>query len=313
MPIWPPQNTGYFEIPPCIVCCGSPPDLYCRIRGNEAELCGWSEYDSPSTPPKKYHVQQCDMDFIFCFNYAGSPCTGNASTNRNLMIGALSTFGTDTCEIVTTDNDRSIYAGSGTACPNPSLSLVGTDHPLTSEIDIATDGATIFAFGFDIITLTQTFIRYETNGDCYDPGTPGQGHIESGYIEFEISGEDTVDDAIARFQADIAWDDWQLVGRCEPVECCLAFWGERPDTGFTFPYQEAQWKITQGGLTASTLYNVTVDIWRREYGTSDVWELYQTIADSATTDAGGNLEVEGDVPNDLGYESYASNPTVALP
>lgn len=95
--------------------------------------------------------------------------------------------------------------------------------------------------------------------------------------------------------------------------CCLASYAQRT-TGFSFGYQESQFKLVMTLLDPSTNYVVTVQVYRRLQGSSDPWVLLLDSPFGFTTDGSGNYTItDQDVPNLEGYETYACCPFVYKP
>lgn len=125
-----------------------------------------------------------------------------------------------------------------------------------------------------------------------------------------LSNEDTEANAIARLMAGAAgtWTSWTPTGdgtggTCLPGTCCLARWEER-ETGFDFAYQDAEWRVQRTGLTPSTTYTLKVELWRRPFGTGS-FALYGVQYFTAMTDGAGDLDADGPVDNEMGFETYA--------
>ncbi len=138
----------------------------------------------------------------------------------------------------------------------------------------------------DATSITQT--------GCDDPGVDG--------VYVSLSDESTPADAITRLLAASSFSAW---GSFPP----RAIWGDSWVYGcgndpFTFEYQDAEWRVNLTGLTPSTEYTITIKVWRRAIGDTDL-TLYQTLEVSEFTDGGGNFAATDAVPNDPGYETIA--------
>lgn len=286
--------------------------LECRVRsGTSPSLCGWSEYVSPSTPPKKYRVQSYTEDFYFCAGSQGIICNGDPgflSRNHDQVTSSSSSYSSTTCgkTIVGTRNFGSdVAAAPCTQYPGP-LSSSDAGH----SADANMTGAPAQT-GFANTAQSATSLTYGPSGACAFAGGTTYLNVTSGLRTWTLSDEDTEADAIARFQAANSFGSWLEVGvDCSVPACCLAKYEERT-AGFSFGYQDAQFKVIATGLTPSTNYDALVRIYRREYGVGD-YELYDTMIVPGTTDGSGNFEVTDDVPNDVGYETYAAWASVQL-
>jgi hypothetical protein len=152
---------------------------------------------------------------------------------------------------------------------------------------------------------------------CQVSGGYGFAITNDPSIEETLSEEDTDQNAIDRLLAGAGgeWSGWLSPGATgctgSPPPCCLARWEERTDD-FDFIYQESEFRVTASGLTPSTTYNARVDIQRRTFG-SGSYALFQTVIVSGTTDGSGNFQEDGEVPNEEGFESYASAAYIVIP
>ncbi len=257
--------------------------LSCRTRGGTATLCGFSELTSPTTPPRKYRK-----------------CTNDQSTTITCS-GACGGSGSFTC----------------TDSPNPTYPQYNKDTcgftggvrlQCTDGFGYDTDCYDRFSPGCNIrFTTTQTSITpFLTSGDACCGGTGcGNGLATSVSGSITISDEDTEADALARLMAGSGgtWSSWSAGSSTT----CLAQYQQRT-TGFSFQYQEAQWRITASGLTPGKTYDTPIQYWRRTYG-SGSYTLYSSVTASGAADGSGNLDIEGDVPNAIGYETYAAQGT----
>jgi hypothetical protein len=287
---------------PCIACSG----LECRTRGGTATLCGFSEYASASTPPKKYRTQTLSGQWRTCNNNAADAgCTNQQDLkDREVYSGTYSYNGT-TC--ATTNAQVANYYADGTddqPCDD-TMPFVSTSTPSASF------APSFLPAGKYVQTTTKTTNNWDFNGvACYDLGGGNGWRLQSGSVTAALTTEDTEADAITRLLAGAGgtWGSWITSGAVgctgTPPSCCLAQ-REARTTGFSFIYQESQFRVVKTGLTAGVTYGIQVKIYRRTYG-SGSYALYQTLTVTATADGSGNATFSGDVTNDSGYESYAS-------
>lgn len=200
----------------------------------------------------------------------------------------------------------------GYAAASCAFSQVDTSQRHTGQSTFPLAGGTLDPGGpslTDFAGLTSTTTPTPTSRIVAGTDTCSSSKKATGSRTEALSEEDTENDAKDRLMAASSWSEWREPSYlCTQPACCLAQYQDRGD-GFTFNYQEAQWKVVRTGLTPSTTYIVKVQIWRREYGVGDFIK-YATLEESVSTDGAGNLEKTGDVPNDLGYESYAHSACV---
>jgi hypothetical protein len=127
-----------------------------------------------------------------------------------------------------------------------------------------------------------------------------------GGITETLSEEDTEDDATGRaFAGGVNWTAWAEVTTAQTQ--ARSFYEAR--TGFSFAYQEAEYRFTSSSAAPSVEYVATFNVYRRAYG-GGAWTLYATGTDSATSDGSGNLTISGAVPNTVGWETYIDNPVI---
>jgi len=274
-----------------------PVGMSCRTRGGTASLIGFDEFIA-SSPPKKYRTKtfsgghlRCNFNSeIDCAN--GSPEAGSDDhvftmvCQYDKMTGALMSTGSNV-----------VHQDLG-FCP---AVTVLTTFDCTYNI-IPTE-----QFG---VNQTQTNQTEYIIGQCLHHGVVWSRISTNEKID--LSDEDTETDAINRLLAGGGgtWSGWTVTGdgsggTCIPSACCLSRYEQRT-SGFTFVYQEAQFQINQTGLSANTVYNVSVDLWRRSFGIGS-FAFWKTIIVTGTTDNAGTLLIDQqDVPIDVGFETYAA-------
>jgi hypothetical protein len=304
MPSWPKSITSTTTAE--CECCGLTPTLECRTRSGNPALCGYQEYVSASTPPKKYRVQTYNEDKQNC-SYIGTGCAADPhGSTHSTVVNATSTYSSTTCGVTNVGTRNFGGSTDSGACVDYTGSL-GSSQASGDESDDMT-GAPAVTF-FTLTTSTATHLLYTGNNTCTDRG--GNSNIVRGTSDWALTVEDTESDAIARFQAGTSFGSWLEVGvDCSVPDCCLAQYEPRT-SGFSFVYADAQYRVTASGLLANTNYEARVKIYRRTYG-SGSYTLYQTAIVSGTTDGSGNFSVTGDVPNDRGYDTYAGSALIFL-
>jgi hypothetical protein len=134
-----------------------------------------------------------------------------------------------------------------------------------------------------------------------------------------LSEEDTEADAIARLLAPQPWSGIGgtpvgsgIGGTCVDSSCCQAHYYDRTP-GFGFAYREAQWRVNLSGVTPGKVC-ATVTYFRREAGAIGApWQVYGAGGVQVIVGAGGTgTSAWVDVPNDLGWETYAGNLRLCL-
>lgn len=268
----------------------------CRTKGDgSALLCGFSEFTSPSSPPKKYRTCTFSGDMHTC-QWHGADCISGAyqGQTRWLLFGACA-YDIDTCGLISTGTAMLKGSDSSVACGDPLTGFSPSDYcdpSLSVPTGIIPDGE----------SSTPTTHEKTGSGVCLFLG--GVTYYETfGSVLASLSGEDTDADAVHRVDLG-AWNNWGDVTGTGLYNNCTAVWEDRT-SGFGFAYQPAQWRVMKAGLAPSIEYSVVIQIYRRTFGSMGAFSLYQTIIATETTDVDGNFEVTGDVPNALGFESVA--------
>ncbi len=287
---------------PCECCEGHAPlQMLCRQRGGVASLIGYSEFVSPSTPPKKY------LENTFT-GISGQ----DIFTTRNVTCGMPLD-----CDVIQSwsgvnsyDPITGVYTEGGNRARTGSCAFHGV---------VFTPFMTPFAPAGETMVFTRTTGTIVCDLGCHpqtESGGPGEDikcH-ETDAVE-TLTSEDTEANAIARLLAGGGgiWGDWQVTGYgshgCLPQSCCLAQWTVRT-TGFDINYTEDQYRIVNlpGTLLALTSYEITVEIKRRLAGVGS-YATYLTRSYTVTTDINGDFAAfDDDVPNDEGFQTYPAPP-----
>lgn len=257
-------------------------------------MIGCAEYVSPSNPAKAYRRVEDSGSATSDF-YSDSGCTmGGAAPSVTCVYTGFRQYDAITGMFTT---------GGATICNGSTIS--------TGE-GCGKNGNSCDA----VWTFTQTTQSRMSTGLCCPSGSIFSKESADTLV-ITLSDEDVEADAILRLLAGAGgtWTAWTATGdgtggTCIPSSCCLAQYEQRT-TSFSFQYQEAQFRVAGSGLTPSTTYTVKVDIWRRTYGTG-MFTHYSTLTYSETTDGSGNFTFDDDVPNAVGFETYAAS-AVILP
>ena len=308
-------------------CCGEgTAALSCRTRGGTASLGGISEYASPSTPPKKYLTETLTTPGgVICnLNWDGSfgGCAGSPSS---ILSQAQQYGGTLTYSAVDlTSVNTQTLAFCNQVLPTPAC------PPCSPSGDIGGFQSGPFVLrggvgfcGQILVSISQTTVVYGFDGSCcFLIGPPADYRMYQGNAQGDLSNEDTEDNAIARLLATIPGGTWSAYvqtgdgsgGTCLPQSCCKAQYQQRT-TGFSFAYQEAQYKAVLTALDPLTNYVVNFEVYRRLQGSSDPWSLLLVAPYGFTSDASGNYSgiIDQDVPNLEGYETYVCCPLIYKP
>lgn len=291
-------------------CCGDciTATLKCATRGATLTLVGYPEF-VVSTPPRMYRHKAFSSTLINCDGPPHTPptCASVSGVGRSDVGGFCQVNATTGVESNnTTSNIKNVITIS---CVDPGIGASGGTIAC-STVPVGKDIA--LSSALDPTILTATTLRGVSRSDCYPAGgTSGNDRkwIGGGFYNIDLSDEDLESDAIVRFQGSTSYSGFAV---CTAPSCCTAKYEQRT-TSITFGYADAQWRVFQTSLTAGQLYYAHVPIYRRPYGTSPTWTLYQTLVTSGTTSVTGVLSIDGQVPNDVGFESYADQPCVVVP
>ncbi len=253
-------------------------------------LAGFSEYTSPSVPPKKYRVQTASGEGRYCFTN-GFGCVGSPL-----------------------QSDRYTYTGSYIYSATTGLFLSNnqllTFHFKNSPGSCATNwGATStqnlpqffdpgdYHSGFGPVETTATMKRW--------PGIGCDGAFSNytGDIYADLFTEDTEDDAIARANASLGWD-------VSPASVAKS--DSRGAGDFTGSYVYVEWRAPVSGLTAGFSYTAKARYGRRAYGSSDPFVFFAEGSVGFTAVGGSEYTPWEALPNESGYETNVISARVCL-
>ena len=277
-------------------CCHQPPTpcislgtalLECRIRGGTATLCGFSEFVSPSSPPKKYRVKSYGGTYITC-EWDDAGCSSLHSGVMTVLSGACS-YDPTTC--VQSSTGQVLAYQQNSVCPPGGAPGVTPNY--CGDFGV---GATAQA-GY----ITQTERDRVPGSQCVHD-ISGVWFTSSGSLTSTLSNEDTESDAIARLLAGGGgtWGSWTAGAGVAQFE--------QRTTLFTFAYQEAQFRVTINGLTPASAYHVSVDIMRRAHGSGSYIKIATNIY-AFTSDGSGHYQFSDTIPNVEGYDTTVGDVT----
>ena len=299
-------NPVEFRIPACKAWCGDgtyvsaclpgcsggggdpyPVGLYVssRSRGGTATLVGFSEYTTPTTPPRKF--LQITFSGVATIHIGLSDCVTAICTNEGTISGGRS-YNPATGVITETG----YHDVSGTC---------GSSHAPIIEVFSNT------AVGDYVTSGPLARITLNSLG-CYASGPEWIWRPSLPTYREDLSNEYTESDAVATLSALLpAWDSvaWGT------GLSASSLWDVRTPTGFSFAYREAQVDFTGSGFTPSSDYILQVVFEHRFVGGS-TWVDSETQDHLFTTDGSGAFEYPVDVPISVGYEtrvkSYSITP-----
>lgn len=212
----------------CPGCCGSGGFQYqCRSREGTATLCGYPEYTTPSTPPKKYRQKTFGGSL---FAEIISTCDGGGTilrTHQSAFSG-VNTYNAATC--VATKGSVS----TGTAAGHSGFDDINVFSFADNYVTI--DGG----HGVETYTRTSKSVVYTPGTGCPQVcGTCCASRQTSCDAATEtLAQEDTEEAAMARAEAD--WSEWGAGGCCTSKQ-------PRGAGVFTFGFTEAEYRIRVKG------------------------------------------------------------------
>lgn len=272
-----------------------PATLKTSQSGGTATVCGISEYAFPSTPPKKYRTQTLSGSMTGCIYVTACAHPANGGGYAQNWTGQFK-YSATTCGTTNTQLET-VFGSNG----DPTCGASLTPLFVNSEGQTFSPGSAFGAPAQTNVSLPQTN-AFNWIGTCTGPGGAPPNAIQNGQCLWTLSDEDLDADAIARL---IAANPFPAFVTCAtPPTCALAGYQQR--TGFSFQYQACKFEITATGLVPNQRYCGQIEIWRRPYGVGS-FVLFEKRTYNSDSDGAGNLTIDDNVPNDIGFESYATN------
>lgn len=267
-----------------------------RAVEGTASLCGFEEFLTPyPSPPKRWRNLQMMGQSYICYGN-NADCSDLAVVDSYNLDGSTpSQYETLTCGF--TQGQYPHYVR---------IETVDCDYELSGTLEWVDYGQESSGPG-NGVSSNSVIIRTQTTYlETYNPGiclsSPPYFGRTDGFKYQELSVEDTEPDAMARVLVATPY------GPFGPTQE-HAFWEPRT-SGYSFECSLAQYRVALSGYTPFSDVNIDVPIYRRIYGSSDPFELYQIDQHVVQADGAGNVEVIENVANDRGFESYAGTAIV---
>lgn len=250
-----------------------------RLRGGTAEVVGFSEFTSPSTPAKKY-LTISFSGAMTAYNHSGTTCTGGLLNTQVDTIAANSkcVFNPNTGTVTNTTSVTSVQTPGSTSTYTLAATIIGSNAGM----------------GYVLTATTETRTG---SGACVIIG--GGSSTYSGITNVVLSGEDTDSAAITRLLAGAGgtFGSW---GTVASFPAAAADYDART-TGFTFDYQQTQLRANYTGMPAGWPFKVRVRI-ARVNATTGAISTVQTLTFNPTADGTGAASWTVDVvPAAPGY------------
>jgi hypothetical protein len=272
------------SVDPCN-CAGSC-SVECSTISGTYTLCGWSEFTSPSTPPKKYLNRTISGSISTNSYNPNNSCSANFDGVVTYTFGGFQNYSATDCSI-TTGGSTTCSPADGHNCPHAPICPRCDSTPVPGI-----DGLGCLCANLLPDTYTPTVHIISADGICHPTG-PASSNRSSGSAVDTLSNEDTEENAIARMPPP-KWSDWSSAALC-----CASM---PPRTAFSGAVNRAKIRV-KGKGTPGTLATASVKINRRVYGTG-VFALFMTVPLQLNFDSSGNATSnEFEIPNQYGYET----------
>lgn len=228
--------------------------MACSSESGVATLCGYSEFGSPSTPPKKY--LRCDVSGYWgTCNYPGSgPCSGNTDEKDTQHYSGSCIYDPSTCIGVSTFATRYTDNFAATPCSQPQAPSGGSTPLACNHPDSPSPSDYITV---PVITSTPTqrkwdYLNSVNNPPCSVVGS-GQKRTWYGEVNWVLSVEDTEASAIAR-------------ATTSPGTSCTALRQLRGASQFSLNFASTQYMLDATDLVTGIEYVIKVDLVEEDYG-----------------------------------------------
>lgn len=219
---------------PCVACGGGRYQIECRSRAGTATLCGYSEYTTPSTPPKKYRRKTFGGN-LFARIMTTCDVGGTVLRTHESSFSGVNLYNALTCAVTRGS------ASTGTALGHTAFDDINN----TSFADSYVDGDG----GHSLETLTRT-----SKSVVYVPGIGcpqicgtccSSRDTTCAAATEQLAMEDKEEDAMARSPAE--WSNWGGV-----VGCCTTK-AARGAGVFSFAYEQSEYRLRFAGAAGSVV------------------------------------------------------------
>jgi hypothetical protein len=285
--------------------------ISCKERGGTAELCGFSEFTTPSDPPKKYRQYGaagtlCDDDKVYAPDRSLSCSLGSVANSSLETFSGVHSFDPVTC-VQDPQLQRCIKV-SGAAVPCASISISPGDCSTFFPTGFGSEfGSPPFYGGIAMdYSVSPTSQAWTMIGPCTLIGSPGSevGRTITGVVGVTLLDEDTEEDANARLLATLLdWEDIDPV-ECSVLPCCEAIYTKReePDP-FEWSYQEARCDLHIEGLTAGGFAAIRAHIWKTDHDTL-ISSEHSILQFETYADGFGGADFAFELPIERGFTTY---------
>lgn len=248
------------EMPECTGCCGTPicGTMECRVRSgaSSATLCGFSEYASPSSPPKKYKVKTFSGSTPTLYYTGHNTCDVPSNCGwTDTFSGSITYDPSSSCTVPT---------GTGVQTRSGSCGNDGTDNVTTINVYVA-------GTGYTYVSAQTTYTQVADNTCHTVPSTSDGIKRTSTSVVETLSSEDTIDDAISR----AGYGSWGSWGACDTTKYSSI--STRGAGVFTSTFQEGEARVCCSNLTIGHDYRATLATEMRTTGSSGSWSVGPSV------------------------------------
>lgn len=229
---------------PCTPCTCPAPTLVCDSISASKTKCGWAEFGTPSSPPKKYLVKTLSGAITTEFNnVGGADCSSCFDKTVNTFSGACSYDGatcarTDTGQVVQDYYNPCITLDSTMTCPVCELAVPfvgGSCSPLSSFVTDCNG----------TLVETATDRTYTGNTTCCDFSTFSAK--SAGSVSETLSSEYTTAQLIANAEAALPSYPGTFAGTCSSLR-------DLSSDELTYTVRRFKYKFILPSMTGITSY-----------------------------------------------------------
>jgi hypothetical protein len=256
-----------------------------RSKTSTAILIGYSEFTTPSTPPRKYRNQAISGRSTICYRQPG--CTGLLSAGQGTYSYA-GNYNFPADGSAATNNQTKTYRDSpgGGSCSYDAINFVST------VAEPQTFGPNDFGTGLVVITTIPTQKNWDADGPCgYSGDNRISLHMDCMAV---LSQEDLESDAIDRANALVGFDGTPKT---------VARMNTRGAGVFSATYEFVEAKHRMNNLVIGRDYKITTTYGRRTYGSVGAFSTYATAEVNFTASAAIEESAYLSILNDSGFET----------
>lgn len=281
---WPPQNTGLFAPPMCVVCCTE------------------SVVDS-------VEFAFSNVTFYTMVGIAGFDGTAGVLYRTMSWSGSITTSYSNDGDCGTTERTNvASYSGS---------TSVGLDGNISGECQISEGGTLTVQQNFSNpylvapqtgggnLTSTDSDTTQTLTGDgsCMPSGGDFNNAKATGTATAVLSNICSETAAIGYAEsAAPGWKEFESSSVSSPDWTYASTWWPSSNYAAQYPYARTKFRRMKGGFIPGRSYNVSMQVLRGPYGATS-GDLYATISGTLTADGFGVLTWEAETPFARGYST----------